>query len=63
MICIGIRKQSLRERDVSSHAHGSIIHNRETVEAAPVSTEVRMGKQNVVYICSNMEEPGGLYAK
>ena len=32
-----------------SHAHGSIIHNRETVEATQVSTEVRMDKQNVVY--------------
>lgn len=32
-----------------SHAHGSIIHSRETVEATQVSTEVRMGKQNVVY--------------
>ena len=36
-----------------THVHTSIIHNRQRVEAIPVSIDVQMDKQNVVYTYNN----------
>ena len=62
-----------------THVHSSIIHNSREVEAAQVSMDTWIDKQNVVYICNgillslkkkensntcyNMDEPWGHNAK
>ena len=67
------------ERHMYPYVHCSIIYNSQDMEAAQVSTDRRMGKEDVVYIhegillshkneynpaiCSNMDGPRRYYAK
>ena len=63
----------ISKRYLPSHAHGSSLHNSQDMAVSQVSIDrgthkgrevhTHMKKEENPAICSNMDEPGGCYAK